>query len=103
MARTAGRKKSLVIRHRPGFSWRQPAASAVDDRLPVYFNRISTLAAWAVRPSLAARRQTSSAKVFMPFFVKESTLDRRRKSLTDKPLAKRAVPPVGSTCEGPAA
>ena len=27
----------------------------------------------------------------------------RRKSLADRPLAKRAVPLVGSTCEGPAA
>ena len=34
--------------------------------------------------------------------MKWITLLERRKSFADRPLAKRAVAPVGSTCDGPA-
>ncbi len=38
-----------------------------------------------------------------PARVKWIMLLDRRKSLRDRPLANRAVAPVGSTCDGPAA
>ena len=64
--------------------------------------RISTLAAWAVSPSFSARIRRSSATRARPRAENISTLERRRKSLAHRPLAKRAVPPVGSTWLGPA-
>ena len=69
----------------------------------VVATRMATLAAWAVRPSLSASRRTSPASAFMPAGEKVSTLLRRRKSLAHRPLEKRALPAVGSTCDGPAA
>src|SRR5437868_4733872 len=54
------------------------------------------------QPSFSANRRTTSATPFRPLLVKQMTLERRRKSFAVRPLAKRAVPPVGSTCEGPA-
>src|SRR5262249_26397087 len=65
--------------------------------------RMVTLAEWAVSPSLFARYATSSAISFKPVLVKERMLVRRRQSLAVRPLANRAVVPVGSTCDGPAA
>ena len=35
--------------------------------------------------------------------VNDITLEQRKKSLAVRPLVYRAVPPVGSTCDGPAA
>src|SRR5262249_27170236 len=65
--------------------------------------RADTLAACPVSPSLVAIEITSSAISRRPARVKFIMLVRRRKSFTLSPLAKRAVPPVGRTCDGPAA
>ena len=39
---------------------------------------------------------------FQPRLGERDHASGRRKSLADSPLANRAVPPVGSTCDGPA-
>ena len=70
---------------------------------PLSFARISTLAAWPVSPSMFARKTTSSAISLSPLRVNRRMLVRLRKSFAFSPLENRAVPPVGSTCDGPAA
>ena len=68
---------------------------------PSIFILISTLARCPVKPSFVASTCTSGASCIRPSCVKFKMLPLRRKSLRDRPLAKRAVPLVGSTCEGP--
>ena len=45
----------------------------------------------------------SGASAARPSRSSAIKLDRLRKSLAERPEAHRAVPPVGSTCDGPAA
>ena len=45
----------------------------------------------------------SGASADSPSRESEIRLDRLRKSFAERPEAQRAVPPVGSTCDGPAA
>src|SRR5271165_4503328 len=86
----------------PDVARRLPFRAALA-RSPISFKRTSILAACAVRPSFSANVHTSPARLAMPVGVNESTLERRMKSLADRPLVKRAVPAVGRTCDGPAA
>ena len=46
--------------------------------------------------------RTSSATAAQTLGRKLDHTRERKKSLADNPLANRAVPPVGSTCDGPA-
>src|SRR5258708_16590714 len=63
---------------------------------------MSTLALCAVNPSFPAKRRMSSATNSSAARSYEMTDERFKKSFAHRPLAKRAVPPVGKTCEGPA-
>jgi hypothetical protein len=67
----------------------------------VYF-RIVTLIPCPVSPSRSARAIASSATAARPAGVNWVTLLDRKKSFAVKPLAKRAVAPVGKTWDGPA-
>src|SRR5207302_863547 len=90
--------------HGDADGWGRRAAGFRAGALPASASRRrrSTLAAWAVSPSLPAKSRTSSASRLSPALVKVRTLERFRKSLADRALANRAVPPVGSTWDGPA-
>ena len=76
----------------------------IHSRFPEGFSsRKSTLERWADSPSLSASRRMSGASAARPSRDSAIRLDRLRKSLAESPEAHRAVPPVGSTCDGPAA
>ena len=63
--------------------------------------RMSIVAAWG--QAFLVREQAHIVRHFLQAGPGEfQNAGARRKSLADSPLAKRAVPPVGSTWEGPA-
>ena len=64
--------------------------------------RACTERAWAVKPSAKASVSTAGAAVASAAASHCTRLMRRRKLSAAKPLKNRAVPEVGSTCDGPA-
>src|SRR5205823_1988790 len=89
-----------VAIHRSNFGANEHRVTVVRGQESELFNRISTLARWAVSPSTPAKRMTSGAIDWRACVEYWTTLLDLRKWFADRPDAQRAVPPVGERARG---